>query len=52
LNGMSCNQIALAIPHICGRSGFVCDTADIVRRSLVTRIQDGGYHFRFRWPPS
>jgi hypothetical protein len=25
-------------------------TADIARRWLVTEIQDGGHHFRFRWP--
>ncbi len=39
-------------PHICDRAGLVCDAADIVRRSLVTGIQDVGHHFRFRWPPS
>ena len=39
-------------PLIGDRAGVVCDTADIVQRSLVTGIQDGGHHFRFRWPTS
>ncbi len=34
-------------PHICDRAGLDCDTADIVRRSLVTGIQDVSHHFRF-----
>ena len=30
----------------------VCETADADRRWLVSGIQYGGHHFRFRWPPS
>jgi hypothetical protein len=28
--------------HICDHAGLVCDTADIARRSMVIRNQDGG----------
>ena len=38
--------------HICNRAWLACDTADIVRHSLVTGIQDGGHCFRFQRPPS
>ena len=31
-------------PHFSDRAGLVSYTADIVRRPLVTGIQDGGHH--------
>ena len=33
-------------------SGLAYDTADMARRLLISRIQEGGHHFQFRSPPS
>jgi len=47
------------LPTGCDRVGLVCDTADIVRLSPVTGIQDGGHtsgfdglHLEFRYRPT
>ena len=43
---LACDPILMAT-LICDHAGHVCDTADIVRRWLVTGIQDDGRRFRF-----
>ena len=38
--------------HISDSAGLAYDTADMARRLLISRIQEGGHHFQFRSPPS
>ena len=51
MNGLNLRPDFNVYPHICDHAGHACDTADANRRWLVTGIQDGGHHFRFRWSP-
>ncbi len=42
-NGMSLRPHSNGYPYIGDRAGFICDTADIARRWLITGIQNGGH---------
>ena len=52
LIGMSWRPDSNGHPYICDQARLANDTADIAWQWLITGVDDGGHHFRFRWPSS